>query len=141
MIDVILLAGKLVLIALLYLFLLSAVRAGIRLVRAGAPVSAVAGGLALVVASGPKELRGVRVPLDSALVIGRSAEDADLVIAGSFISARHARISPSAAGPVIEDLGSTNGSVVNGQRLEGPRRLETGDTVTLGDVRLEVERL
>ena len=144
MIDVILLFGKLVLIGLMYLFLFAVVRAGLTVVAAGPSASGAAFGptgtpWVLLVDSGPAELRGVRVPLDGPVTIGRSAE-ADITIADSFVSSRHARVTPSAGGPIVEDLGSTNGTVVNGARIGGPTTLRKGDKLTLGDVVLKVER-
>lgn len=143
MLDVILLFGKLVLLGLVYLFLFAVVRAGLAVVSAGPSASGAvfaSGGAtwALLVDSGPAELRGVRVPLDAPVTIGRSA-DADITIADSFVSGRHARVSPGTAGPVVEDLGSTNGTVVNGSRISGPVALKRGDKVVLGDVVLKVE--
>jgi hypothetical protein len=144
MLDVILLFGKLVLVGLMYLFLFAVVRAGLGVVSAGPSASGAsfspgATPWALVVDAGPAELRGVRVPLDASVTIGRSPE-ADITIADSFVSSRHARVSPSAGGPILEDLGSTNGTVVNGARIAGPTTLRKGDKVTLGDVVLKVER-
>ena len=144
MIDVILLFGRIALIALLYLFLFAVVRAGVRVVSAG-PVSSGANFVTtgsewlLAVEKGPAELRGVKVPIDGPVVIGRSA-DADITIADSFVSSRHARVTPSAGGPVVEDLKSTNGTVVNGATVTRPLTLKKGDRVTLGDVVLKVER-
>ena len=144
MLEVILLFGKLVLIGLMYLFLFAVVRAGLTVVSAGPTASgavfaATGTPWSLLVEAGPAELKGVRVPLDSVVTIGRSAE-ADITIADSFVSSRHARVAPSAGGPILEDLGSTNGTVVNGARISGPTTLRKGDKVTLGDVVLKVER-
>jgi two-component system, cell cycle response regulator len=63
-------------------------------------------------------------------VIGR-ASDADLRIEGNGISRHHARVSLDAGGVEFEDLGSTNGSFINGERVER-RALETGDKIQLG---------
>ena len=144
MLDVILLFGRLVLVGLMYLFLFAVVRAGIAVVAAGpsasgAAFSATGAPWALLVDAGPAELKGVRVPLDGSVTIGRSAE-ADITIADTFVSNRHARVTPSAGGPIVEDLGSTNGTVVNGTRISGPTTLRKGDNLTLGDVVLKVER-
>jgi hypothetical protein len=142
--DIILLFGKFVLIGLMYLFLFAVVRAGLSVVSAGPAASGAvfspsAAPWTLLVDSGPAELKGVRVPLDGPVTIGRSA-DADITIADSFVSSRHARVSPGPGGPVVEDLGSTNGTVVNGKRIASPTALRKGDKVTLGDVVLRVER-
>jgi pSer/pThr/pTyr-binding forkhead associated (FHA) protein len=96
--------------------------------------------LALVVTQGPRELRGIRLDLSDPILIGRDP-DANLVIADGFVSSRHARVDPSERGPVLKDLGSTNGTVLNGKRLERPAVLSRGDTVELGKVVLEVKEL
>lgn len=137
MIDVVLLAGRLALIALLYLFLLAAVRAGIGLVSGQR--SAAAGGFTLSVIQGPKELRGVTVPVSGPVVIGRSP-GADIVVGDDFVSGRHAIVSPSGEEAVLEDLGSTNGTLLNGQRVTSVQSLRPGDTIEVGAVRLRVDR-
>lgn len=64
-------------------------------------------------------------------VIGRSAE-ADIVIESPKVSRLHARIVVEADQVVIEDLGSTNGTSVNGGRLDAPRALLHGDEIRIG---------
>ena len=66
------------------------------------------------------------------IVIGRDTNE-DIVINVAEISRRHTRLRLEAKGYIIEDLGSTNGTFVNGNRLSGPQLLRTGDTVHLGD--------
>jgi predicted component of type VI protein secretion system len=90
---------------------------------------------ALVFTEGP--LSGRRVEVEGELVLGR--EDAGLTIEDEEISRRHAIVRPGDGGLEIEDLGSTNGTYVNGSRIEGPTRLGGGDTVKLGRSMLEVE--
>jgi hypothetical protein len=139
MVDVALLFGRLLLLALLYLFLFAAVRAGLALVRAGAPEQA-ARALALVVVSGPRELKGLKVALDRTVRIGRES-GLEVVVADDFVSTRHAQVVPGVAGPVLEDLGSTNGTVLNGAPLTAPATLTAGDEVVFGTVRMRVTRL
>ena len=90
---------------------------------------------ALVFNEGP--LSGRRIEVDAELVLGR--EDAGLTIEDEELSRRHAVIRPVDGGIEIEDLGSTNGTYVNGARTEGPTRLGGGDTVKLGRSVLKVE--
>jgi hypothetical protein len=139
MIDVVLLAGRILLLVLVYLFLFAAVRTGLGLVSGAAPVDGT-WRLGLIVAAGPPELRGVKLDLSEPITIGRDPES-DLVIADSFVSNRHARIDPSERGPVLKDLESTNGTVVNGRRVKRPTTLSRGDSVRLGKVVLEVREL
>ena len=138
MVDVALLAGRLLLLALLYLFLFAAVRAGLGLVRRGTPGSPDSP-LTIVVVAGPPELSGVRIALDHTVRIGRSP-DLELVIADDFISTLHARIVPGPGGPVLEDLDSTNGTLLNGARVTGATPLVAGDEIEAGTVRLKVSR-
>jgi len=69
---------------------------------------------------------GRRVAVVSPLTVGRAA-DADLVLADELVSRRHARVSHSGADAVVEDLGSRNGTFVNGNQIHGPTRLVPGD--------------
>ncbi len=137
MIDIVLLVGKLLLLALVYLFLFAAVRTGIGLVSHGG--ARAADSLALKITAGPKPLRGMKVPLDGPVVIGR-APGADIVIPDEYISSQHARISPRGGRAEIEDLGSTNGTVVNGSLIQRPTTLAEGDEIELGAVRMKVVR-
>ena len=137
MIDVALLAGRLLLIALLYLFLFAAVRTGIGLV-AGQRAKG-KGAWTLSVVQGPRELQGVSVPVTGPVIIGRSP-GADIVIGDDFVSGSHARVSPSGDGAVLEDLGSTNGTILNGQRVTSAAALRAGDAIDIGKVRLKVDR-
>lgn len=66
------------------------------------------------------------------MVIGRDTAS-DIVISDAEISRRHARIYKLGDSYMIEDLGSTNGSFVNGQRLTGPHTLMPGETVRFGE--------
>jgi pSer/pThr/pTyr-binding forkhead associated (FHA) protein len=56
-----------------------------------------------------------------------------------FASARHARIEPRRDGVYVEDVGSTNGTFVNGIRLARERRLQPGDVVRVGETDLRYE--
>jgi pSer/pThr/pTyr-binding forkhead associated (FHA) protein len=137
-VDVVLLFGRILLLALLYLFLFAAVRSGMGLIKRGAP-GVPERPLVLAVMAGPRELTGVKVPLDRQVRIGRSP-GLELVIADDFVSTAHARIVPGAGGPVLEDLASTNGTVVNGRRVTTPVVLGPGDTVEIGTVKMRVAR-
>lgn len=138
MIDVALLAGRLVLLALLYLFLFASVRTGIGLVS-GQRSATAPGSFILQVVQGPQSLKGSRVPVNGPVVIGRSP-GADIVIGDDFVSGRHARVVLAGAEAVLEDLGSTNGTLLNGQRISIPQPLRPGDTIDVGAVRIKVDR-
>jgi hypothetical protein len=70
--------------------------------------------------------------------IGRS-RDCDVVLDDAGISRRHAEIRPDPDGWAIIDLGSTNGVLVNGQRVRGSRPLQPGDRVELGSTQVYFE--
>ncbi len=69
------------------------------------------------------------------LTLGRGSE-CDIVIADDSISRQHAQILRQESGWYLQDLGSRNGTAVNGQRLNAPQRLEHGDALTLGAISL-----
>jgi FHA domain len=76
----------------------------------------------------------------TALTIGRSSDN-DLPLSGDeYASAHHARFEPRRDGVYVEDIGSTNGTFVNGIRLEQERRLVPGDIVRSGETDLRFER-
>lgn len=137
MIDVVLLAGRLLLLALLYLFLFAAVKTGIGLV-AGQRKKGV-GAWTVTVVQGPSALMGVTVSVNGPVVVGRSP-GADIVIGDDFVSGKHARISPAGDGAVLEDLGSTNGTILNGSPVTNPMQLRPGDAIDIGTLRMKVDR-
>ncbi len=69
------------------------------------------------------------------LTIGRAADN-NLVVTDPTVSSHHAEIRPEGQGYSIVDLGSTNGTFINGQPLvrSVPRRLHPGDTIRIGDL-------
>jgi hypothetical protein len=77
-------------------------------------------------------LAGTRWPLkDKTLTLGRAA-DCDIVLPERQISRYHARVEPDEEGFLLRDLGSKNGTFVNGERVRGqPYRLQDGDEITL----------
>ncbi|NMD54209.1 MULTISPECIES: ATP-binding cassette domain-containing protein [Tsukamurella] len=71
--------------------------------------------------------------------IGRTPDN-DIAIGDMLVSRRHARLLTGPQGLVIEDLGSANGTQVNGRRIAGPTALRDGDLVTVGNSDLIVEQ-
>jgi hypothetical protein len=88
----------------------------------------------ILIKEGPAN--GQELLVDSELVLGR--ENADLTIDDSELSRRHARIKPIDGVLEIEDLGSMNGTWVNGNRIPEPTRLSPGDTVKVGTTVIQV---
>jgi len=82
----------------------------------------------LTVISGPAAGREIEV--EHELIIGR--RDVDLAIADEELSRRHAAVRPSESGVVIEDLGSLNGTFVDGARIDAPVTLTADATLRVG---------
>jgi hypothetical protein len=149
-IEEVLLILKVAFLVLLYLFIWRIVRTAARDLRLPqesfvlAPSSPAAQQLAAAVASvrtgrlvvlkSPSFDEGHGLQLNAAPVtIGRSSQN-DLGLDGDeFASARHARFEPRRDGVWVEDVGSTNGTYVNGVRLDAPRRLRAGDVIRIGE--------
>jgi pSer/pThr/pTyr-binding forkhead associated (FHA) protein len=94
--------------------------------------------LSLEIVEGPGA--GRQVPLGEPLVLGRDP-GVELVLADPQVSRRHARISPKGAGAVVEDLGSSNGTFVNGAQLHAPALAGPGDDVLIGVTVVEIRSL
>ena len=89
----------------------------------------------LRITSGPA--RGLRIECDQELVIGRA--NADLVVDDAEISRRHAVVRPVADGIEVEDLGSLNGTFVDGERISALTTLAPGETLKIGSTSLAIE--
>jgi pSer/pThr/pTyr-binding forkhead associated (FHA) protein len=95
----------------------------------------------LVVVTSPAFPTGEEVPIDSApVLVGREAENDVPLLRDEFSSGRHARIEARRDGVWIEDVGSTNGTFVNGVQLKTPRKLSTGDVIRIGQTDFRFER-
>jgi pSer/pThr/pTyr-binding forkhead associated (FHA) protein len=85
---------------------------------------------------------GMSILIDDELLIGRHADGAGRLADDEEISRSHARLSLDRTGfCAIEDLGSTNGTYVNGLRITGPETLSEGDTIEVGATTLVVREL
>jgi len=151
--ESVLLALKIAFLVLLYLFIWRIVRTASKdmrlpqesfILRPGALAGGAIGqqihpGRLVVIASDVLD-RGEEFELDSAaLTVGRGGQN-DISIEGDeFASARHVRIEPRRDGVWVHDLGSTNGTHVNGLRIDRPRKLVTGDVVRVGETELRFE--
>jgi hypothetical protein len=94
----------------------------------------------LVVQRSPSLEAGAEFAVDTAPVtVGRGGQN-DLVLDGDeFASARHARIEARGDGVWVQDLDSTNGTFVNGDRVVGAERMSAGDILRVGETDLRVE--
>jgi hypothetical protein len=143
-------------LVLLYLFIWRIVRSAARDVRLPqesmilAPQQAAAAGFLpqpsarelghLVVLTSPVLADGETFTLDShPLTIGRGSNNDVALQADEYASTRHARFEPRRDGIWIEDIGSTNGTFVNGIRLARERKLAAGDVVRIGETDLRFE--
>jgi hypothetical protein len=75
---------------------------------------------------------------DGVILIGRGA-DAQLNLDDDYVSTRHARVVSGENGIYLEDLGSTNGSYVNGQRITNPTTITLSDTLRIGRTTMKLE--
>ncbi len=82
---------------------------------------------------------GVTVQLGSGVLIGRSS-DCQLILDDDYSSTRHARLTLTPNGYQVEDLGSTNGTFVNNQRISTPTSFGLDDTLRIGRTLMSVER-
>jgi pSer/pThr/pTyr-binding forkhead associated (FHA) protein len=140
-------------LAVLYLFLLWVARSALRDLRSStdmvpaAPADATAmhsaaTGLApdspvdndprLLVERAAGLQNGSEYELAEDLLLGRGSQ-VDVQLEDPFASSRHARIVRQGQLAVIEDLGSTNGTLLNGEPLRGPQPLHPGDRIRIGD--------
>ncbi len=85
----------------------------------------------LIMRSGPTPGAAFALEGDQ-MTIGRDSTN-EIVINDAEVSRRHARLTFQGGKYVLEDLGSTNGTFVNGQRLAGPRVLKPGEVISFGE--------
>ncbi len=150
--QTVLLALKVAFLVLLYLFIWRIVRTAGRDLRLpqesfilrpalagggiGQPVNP---GRLVVVHSGILSV-GEEFQLDSsALTVGRGGRNDVSIEGDEFASARHVRVEPRRDGVWVSDLGSTNGTFVNGVRIDRARKLVPGDVVRVGETELRFE--
>jgi len=150
--QTVLLGLKLAFLVLLYLFIWRIVRTSGRDLRlpqesfilhpalAGPAIGqAIDSGRLVVVHSDVLDV-GEEYTLDStALTVGRGTQNDVSIEGDEFASARHVRIEPRRDGVWVSDLGSTNGTFVNGVRIDRPRKLVLGDIVRVGETELRFE--
>ena len=136
-------------LAVLYLFLLWVTRSALRDLRGdgrraveSAPPDATGmytapgfggnGNPQLVVERAPGHSSGLAYDIGDGAVLGRG-DGAEIRLEDPFASARHARLLRQGPVVVLEDLGSTNGTYLNEELLEGPQPLHRGDRIRIGD--------
>ena len=91
----------------------------------------------VLVATEPVSRAGTQWSLSNELVVGRHA-GCSVVLDEQFVSQQHAKFFVRGDTAFVEDIGSTNGTWVNGERATGQRPVRLGDRVQIGNVVLEV---
>jgi pSer/pThr/pTyr-binding forkhead associated (FHA) protein len=91
-----------------------------------------------VVLEGPGLRAGTTFEVSASIIVGRDRSSGIQLDGDEFVSARHARIEPREDGVWVEDLASTNGTFVNGERITA-ERLDSGDVLRVGQTELRLE--
>lgn len=133
--DVILTLLRIIFLGLIYLFVWQVARAigshvGISLRRPRRE------GTRLMMVKSETQ-QGLEIDVTDARVLGRS-EEADVLLDDPYASEFHMRLVAHENGLVLHDLGSTNGTYVNGRRVTAPTTLRRGDSVQVGKTVMEV---
>ena len=143
-------------LALLYLFLYRVVRLTLRELRAPALTAEPAGvptaapprrerspepraAMRLRILE-PASRRGETHTIDREVTVGRGGGCALVLNDDTYVSQLHARLFPQNGEGYVEDLGSTNGTFVNGKQIKGVTRLKRGDQVQFGQTVAEVTK-
>lgn len=137
---------KLCLLALLYLFFLRVIWAVWSEVRAAKPEVAPgtkpsrseARAPNRVIVTAPDAMKGLTFDIGRELTIGRGGGCHISLPDDTFVSQLHARVYLQENQPWVEDLGSTNGSYLNGRRISTPSPIRKGDSVQIGSTVMEV---
>jgi hypothetical protein len=148
-----LLVLKVAFLVLLYLFIWRIVRSAARDVRMPQESFILAPGSVpglgsepqletgrLVVVNSPALPEGDELTLNSsALRLGRGSDNDVNLARDEYASSKHARVEPRRDGVWVEDIGSTNGTYLNGIRLTRAKKLAPGDIVRIGETELRYE--
>jgi pSer/pThr/pTyr-binding forkhead associated (FHA) protein len=139
-------------LALMYLFLLRVVQIVLREMRTPKPASLADGAVAPAAAPRrrgpglrlrllePTAREGETIPLGDELTVGRGGGCGIVLADDQFVSTVHARVFRRGDDVFVEDLGSRNGTFVNGQPVDGTMRLRRGDRVQFGQTVAELLR-
>ena len=86
----------------------------------------------------PVEMSGRRFSIGNELTVGRSA-GCSITLDDTYVSQVHAKVTRQESGVVLEDLGSTNGTYLNRQRVAAPVVMAVGDRVLVGSTVMELQ--
>jgi pSer/pThr/pTyr-binding forkhead associated (FHA) protein len=148
-----LLIGKIAFLVLLYLFILYVVRSATKGMNQAPQESIILGAAEadalraqhvptqtrLLVLASPELDSGRTIDLTAPTVVGRDAASGIRLERDEFVSARHARIEPRPQGAMVDDLGSTNGTFLNGTKLKRAKLAKSGDVIKIGATELQVQ--
>ena len=87
----------------------------------------------------PKQRRGATFAISREVGIGREADNTIVIIDDEYTSGHHARVFTAEGAVIIDDLGSRNGTYLNGARLTQPHTVHTGDRIQIGYTVLEAQ--
>ena len=104
---------------------------------AGKPPKAKRGAVVRLIVLEPKVRKGTAIGLANEVTFGRAPGCTISVPDDTFVSQVHARVFNDAGNIIIEDLGSTNGTYVNANRITAPLMLNKGDRIQIGGTVLE----
>jgi pSer/pThr/pTyr-binding forkhead associated (FHA) protein len=90
------------------------------------------------VVDGPGHRPPSAIEVSAPTVVGRDHDSGVRLDGDEFASGQHARIDPRPDGVWVDDLGSTNGTFVNGAQITSRRLLQPGDVVRIGETKLEL---
>jgi FHA domain-containing protein len=93
----------------------------------------------LLVVTSPELAEGATIEVSAPTVVGRDAQSGIRLDHDEYVSSRHARIEPRQEGAWVDDLGSTNGTFVNGSKLKKGRIAKAGDVIKIGATELQVQ--
>ena len=93
----------------------------------------------LLVVRSPELREGETIEVAAPTVVGRDGQSGIRLDRDEFASGRHARIEPRPDGALVSDLGSTNGTFVNGEKLERAQLARAGDLIRVGETELQVQ--
>lgn len=132
-------AARLLFLALLYLFLFAVVRVLLRDLRAAGRVHQELGRLVVTASPRGEPAAGASFALDAVTTIGRDVNSA-IVLDDPFASSLHATLTFRGRSWYVEDMGSTNGTFVNGTPVDRLAPLGFGDEIQIGEIRLRLDR-
>ena len=130
----------LIIIAIVYMIIFTALRIMNKDIKGGTRKRSQkkAAGLEIIEPGNSYNLkRGGVIPLQGQITIGRKGENL-FTLDDPYVSGFHAKIYPKNNDYILEDLNSTNGTIINGEKINGRAYLKVGDTIKIGNTVFKV---